>query len=148
MAIYWPTPGLKGRTFNFCVLTRWDFNFCVRSSPLRGCNAEVCTCTCSTLCKKVSSKINSSTARNYVDLWRVRQREIRHFSFTNIWSESENYIKPKNKHILSIYLLWLKANANEYRYDANCLFFLFFSFLSFFFFFFLFLFLQYMHPTV
>ena len=36
MAIYWPTPGLKGRTFKLCVLTRWDFNFFVRSSPLRG----------------------------------------------------------------------------------------------------------------
>ena len=36
MAIYWPTPGLKGRTFKLCVLTRWDFNFCIRSSPLRG----------------------------------------------------------------------------------------------------------------
>ena len=36
MAIYWPTPGLKGRTFKLCVLTRWDFNFCVRSSPMRG----------------------------------------------------------------------------------------------------------------
>ena len=35
MAIYWPTPGFKGRTFTLCVLTRWDFNFCVRSSPLR-----------------------------------------------------------------------------------------------------------------
>ena len=35
MAIYWPTPGFKGRTFKLCVLTRWDFNFCVRSSPLR-----------------------------------------------------------------------------------------------------------------
>ena len=36
MAIDWPTPGLKGRTFKLCVLTRWDFNFCVRSSPLLG----------------------------------------------------------------------------------------------------------------
>ena len=36
MAIYWPTPGFKGRTFKLCVLIRWDFNFCVRSSPLRG----------------------------------------------------------------------------------------------------------------
>ena len=36
MAIYWPTPDFKGRTFQLCVLTRWDFNFCVRSSPLRG----------------------------------------------------------------------------------------------------------------
>ena len=26
----------KGRTFKLCILTRWDFNFCVRSSPLRG----------------------------------------------------------------------------------------------------------------
>ena len=36
MAIYGPTPGFKGRTFKLCVLTRWDFNFCIRSSPLRG----------------------------------------------------------------------------------------------------------------
>ena len=36
MAIYRPTPDFKGRTFKLCVLTRWDFNFCVRSSPLRG----------------------------------------------------------------------------------------------------------------
>ena len=39
IAIYWPTPGFKGRMFKeikLCVLTRWDFNFCVRSSPLRG----------------------------------------------------------------------------------------------------------------
>ena len=35
MAIYWPTPGFKGRTFKLSVLIRWDFNFCVRSSPLR-----------------------------------------------------------------------------------------------------------------
>ena len=27
---------LKGRTIKLCVLTRWDLNFCVRSSPLRG----------------------------------------------------------------------------------------------------------------
>ena len=26
MAIYWPTPGFKGRTFKLCVLTRWNFN--------------------------------------------------------------------------------------------------------------------------
>ena len=36
MAIYWPTPDFKGRTFKLCVLTRWDFHLCVRSSPLRG----------------------------------------------------------------------------------------------------------------
>ena len=29
------TPGFKARTFKLCALTRWDFNFCVRSSPLR-----------------------------------------------------------------------------------------------------------------
>ena len=40
MAIYWPTPGYKGRTFKLCVLTRWDFNFCIRSSPLRGNRRE------------------------------------------------------------------------------------------------------------
>ena len=36
MDMYWPTPGFKRRTFKLCVLTRLDFNFCVRSSPLRG----------------------------------------------------------------------------------------------------------------
>ena len=35
MAIYGHTPGFKGRTFKLCVLTRWDFNFFIRSSPLR-----------------------------------------------------------------------------------------------------------------
>ena len=34
-AIYRPAPGFKGRTLKLCVLTRWDFNFCVRSSPPR-----------------------------------------------------------------------------------------------------------------
>ena len=33
--IYWPIPCFKGRTFKLCALNRWDFNFCVRSSPLR-----------------------------------------------------------------------------------------------------------------
>ena len=36
MAIYSPTPGFKGRMFKLCVLTKWDYNFCVRSFPLRG----------------------------------------------------------------------------------------------------------------
>ena len=36
MAMHSPTPGFEGRTFKLCVLTRWDFNFCVRSSPLLG----------------------------------------------------------------------------------------------------------------
>ena len=36
MATYQPTPGFKGRTFKLCVLTRWDCNFSVSSSPLRG----------------------------------------------------------------------------------------------------------------
>ena len=45
MAIYWPTASFKGRTFKLCVLNRWDFNFCVRSSPLRepGNMARTCT---------------------------------------------------------------------------------------------------------
>ena len=35
VAVHWPTPGFKGTSFKLCVLNRWDFNFCVRSSPLR-----------------------------------------------------------------------------------------------------------------
>ena len=34
---------LKGRTFKLCIITRWDFNFCVRSSPLRGHNKDTYT---------------------------------------------------------------------------------------------------------
>ena len=34
VAVYWPTRGFKGRTFQLCVLIRWDFNFCVRSGTL------------------------------------------------------------------------------------------------------------------
>ena len=44
MAIYWLTPGFIGRTFKLCVLTRWDFNFCIRSSPLRGHDGYRVTC--------------------------------------------------------------------------------------------------------
>ena len=32
MAIYWPTPEFKRRLFKLCVLSRWDFTFCVRTS--------------------------------------------------------------------------------------------------------------------
>ena len=32
----------EGRTFKICVLTRWDLNFCVRTSPLRGVSAASC----------------------------------------------------------------------------------------------------------
>ena len=35
MAIYWLTQGFKERTFKLCVFNRWDFNFCIRSSPLQ-----------------------------------------------------------------------------------------------------------------
>ena len=34
MAIYGPTPGLKGRTFELWVLNTWVFNFCICSTPL------------------------------------------------------------------------------------------------------------------
>ena len=36
MAIYLPARGLKGRTFELWVLNRWDLNFCVFFSQLRG----------------------------------------------------------------------------------------------------------------
>ena len=43
MAMYCSTyiyTGFKEKTFKFCVLNRWDFNFCVRSSPLRSCRKD------------------------------------------------------------------------------------------------------------
>ena len=36
MAIYWPTPGFKGRTFKLYVLTRWDFNYKAAQSCIFG----------------------------------------------------------------------------------------------------------------
>ena len=63
MAIYWPTPGFKGRTFKLCVLTRGDFNFCVRSSPLRGTGKEE---ECS---RKVGDREEKSCDPNSVVLW-------------------------------------------------------------------------------
>ena len=35
MAIHGPAPAFKGRTFEFWVLNRWVFNFCVRSTHSR-----------------------------------------------------------------------------------------------------------------
>ena len=46
MAIYWPTPGFKGKAFKLCVLTRCDFNFCARSSQLRGAKSAKDLCWC------------------------------------------------------------------------------------------------------
>ena len=62
MAIYWPIPDFKGRTFKLCVLTRWDVNFCVRSSQLRRCgrrtipNAE-CIVTTTDFCIQMCSDV-------------------------------------------------------------------------------------------
>ena len=53
MSLYRPTPGFKGRTFKLCVLTRWDFNFCVRSSPLRGSRKRFRSDHHVTLCRRV-----------------------------------------------------------------------------------------------
>ena len=36
VAIFGPVPGSTGRTFEFWVLNKWVFNFCVRSIPLEG----------------------------------------------------------------------------------------------------------------
>ena len=41
-ALFWPTPGFKGRTFELWVLfNRWDLTICVRSSPLRGSRDDI-----------------------------------------------------------------------------------------------------------
>ena len=64
MAIYWPTPGFKGRTFKLCVLTRWDFNFCVRSPQLREVVNEV-------ELSKVDNEVEPSKADNEVELSRA-----------------------------------------------------------------------------
>ena len=36
MAMCWPTQGFEGRTFELWVHNKWVFNFCVRSTPVRG----------------------------------------------------------------------------------------------------------------
>ena len=50
--------------FKLCVLTRWDFNFCVRSSPLRG-ERE----------KEEREKERQTHIQTYTDNGRDRKRE-------------------------------------------------------------------------
>ena len=45
---------VKGRTCKLCVLNRCDFNFCVRSSPLREMVC-MCVCVCISVCICVCS---------------------------------------------------------------------------------------------
>ena len=39
-SIYGYILSYSGRMFTFCVLIRWDLNFCVHSSPLRDLNFD------------------------------------------------------------------------------------------------------------
>ena len=82
MAIYWPTPGFKGRTFKLCVLTRWDFNFCIRSSPLRGHNHE----------KEAVSK-SSKEEYNLQALEMSCYRKILHISYKDHATNQEVHAK-------------------------------------------------------
>ena len=67
MAIYWPTQGFKGRTSKLCVLTRWDFNFYVHSSPLREVNAKDAFCVfISNMIKHMMSRETDCTENNNV----------------------------------------------------------------------------------
>ena len=72
MAIYWLTPGFNGRTFKLRVLTRWDFNFCVRSSPLRGVNQKMAHG------KKKSTSQEAYTMHAFV-IHQWKQNKIFHF---------------------------------------------------------------------
>ena len=36
IAVFWPTPGFKGRTVELLIPNRDDLNLCVHNSPLRG----------------------------------------------------------------------------------------------------------------
>ena len=58
MAVYRPTSGFKG--FKLCVLNRWNFNFCVRSSPLRGTTVSDKTKTSDGVPAELSRSRNSS----------------------------------------------------------------------------------------
>ena len=40
MAIFWPTPSFKGKTFELWVINRWVFNFCIHSTPLQGATQQ------------------------------------------------------------------------------------------------------------
>ena len=67
MAISWPTPGFKERTFEFWVLNRWAFNFCVRITPLPCSHIErikVNRCPFLKVPKRCKSKVCQVTARH------------------------------------------------------------------------------------
>ena len=80
MAIYWPSPGFKGRTFKLCILTRWDFNFCVRSSPLREITSGLNTN--STLSPSYSFTSHHSTC--FLSLFIFRGHSTREPAFSRV----------------------------------------------------------------
>ena len=94
MAIYWPTPGFKRRTFKLCVLTRWNFNFYVRSSPLRGAAKSLVS-----LC--LGSLFSAHTSRSVCLL----RHELFTFRHLNIWGAKLV--------LLMIWPLWRKGSTMD-----------------------------------
>ena len=101
-----PTPGFKRKAFKLCVLTRWDFNFFVRSSSLRGTDNDaqsqpanpfiaisitqmsvrlgVCVCVCVCVCVSIKQ-----------DTGRRRERKPRAISRRKKGEKQKQSKKPR-----------------------------------------------------
>ena len=144
MAIYWPTPDLKGRMFKLCVLTRWDFKFCVRSSPLRERGGGGCLSACvrvrayveqtfiflrfqasekqsrerRTQTKNELNKCKTTEARNYLTLHQVTFYALRFHSGATIHTHIHHTHTHTQKHNTQ-QVKWhnLQKRWREYRFS-------------------------------
>ena len=100
MAVYWPTPGYKGRTFKLCVLTRWDFNFCIRSSPLRGFNTAM-------------SKVQQSVEWEF-------GKVVRLWTFLNFEKNLKLFLSPVGK-LYMVGVLLTNCHTSSWQCDISVL---------------------------
>ena len=69
MAIYWPTPGFKGRAFKLCILSRWDFNFCVRSRGVKEIQTDKTMKISRRAIKKRNTHVLKCSVYRLTDIW-------------------------------------------------------------------------------
>ena len=78
MVIYWPTSGFKVRTFKLCLFVKWNFNFYVRSCPLRECEVPPTSLTKDLRCLHIATA--SASNRPSVFCLRSLNSECFHIS--------------------------------------------------------------------
>ena len=91
---------MKGKTFKLCVLIRWDFNFYVRSSPLRGEKIKLMTNNTSginTEIKVNGRKLKTVTSFKYLgSVCRVAQLTAALTKLKPVWNDRSISLSSKN----------------------------------------------------